>query len=99
MNILNLAITIASSSVVTFLLSIFAFKYNLILIKANASSELSKSEQEKIETADKALRLINSLQDSMNERFIEQKEEIQQLRKQLSMYINQCSKCSNNQIK
>lgn len=98
MNTINLAITIASSSIVTFVLSIFAFKYNLISIKANASTDLSKSEQEKLVTADKALDLVNKLQTTMDKQFEEMQAEITTLRKELSEYIKQCSTCSNNKI-
>ena len=98
MNILNLALTIASSSIVTFLLSIVAFKHNLISIKANASTDLSKSEQEKLVTADKALDLVNKLQTTMDKQFEEMQGEITMLRKELSEYIKQCSTCSNNKI-
>lgn len=99
MNIINIAITIASSSIVTFVLSIFAFKHNLISIKANASTDLSKSEQEKLVTADKALDLVNKLQTTMDKQFEEMQAEITTLRKELSEYIKQCSTCSNNKIR
>lgn len=99
MNSLNIVLTIASSSIVTFILSIFAFKYNLISIKATASSDLSKSEQEKLVTADKAIDLVNKLQGTMDKQFEEMQSEITKLRSELNQYINQCSTCSNNKIR
>jgi len=97
-NILATILTVTSSSLVGFVLSVFAFKYNLISIKATASSDLSKAEQEKLVTADKAIDLVNKLQTTMDKQFEEMQEEITTLRKELSEYIKQCSTCSNNKI-
>jgi TolA-binding protein len=99
MNIINIIITVASSSIVTFFLSIAAFKYDLIKIKATTSSEVSKSEQEKMVTADKAIDLVNKLQGTMDKQFEEMQSEITKLRSELNQYINQCSTCSNNKIR
>lgn len=98
MNIINIIITVASSSIVTFFLSIAAFKYDLIKIKATTSSEVSKSEQEKMVTADKAIELVNKLQDTMKSQYEEMQEEIEKLRKELHLYKSQCSNCTNNKI-
>ena len=97
-NILNIAITIASSSLVTFVLSIFAFKYDLKIKKANSSSEVSKSEQDRISTAEKTIDMVEKLRATMNTQFEEMQLEITNLRKELSQYISQCSKCENNKI-
>lgn len=98
MNLTNLILAISSSSIVTFVLSIFAFKYDFIKIKANTSSEVSKSEQDKITTADKAIDLVNKLQDTMDNQFEEMQAKITKLSNELEKYINQCSTCTNNKI-
>jgi Flp pilus assembly protein TadB len=98
MNITNVILTIASSSIVTFVLSIFAFKYNLIEIKAKTSSTVSQSEQDKITTADKTIDLVEKLRLTMERQFEEMREEQQGLKEKLQKYIDQCSTCSNNKL-
>ena len=99
MNILNLALTIASSSIVTFILSIFAFKYDLKIKKANSSSEVSKSEQDRISTAEKTIDLVEKLRATMDKQFEDMQEEMKTIKDKLNKYVEQCSTCSNNKIK
>ena len=99
MNLTNLILAISSSSIVTFVLSIFAFKYDFIKIKANTSSEVSKSEQDKITTAEKTIDLVEKLRATMDKQFDDMQKEITNLRSELEQYINQCSTCSNNKIR
>ena len=91
--------TIASSSLVTFVLAIAAFKYDLIKVKASASTEVSKSDQEKITTADKTIDLVEKLRVTMDRQFDEMQKEIQDLKRELGMWTNQCTFCPNNKIK
>jgi hypothetical protein len=99
MDFFNIIITIASSSIATFVLSIVAFKYNLIEIKAKTSSTVSQSEQDKITTADKTIDLVEKLRVTMDRQFEDMQQEITTLRSELNQYINQCSTCSNNKIR
>ena len=92
-------ITIFSSSTVTFVLSVMAFKYDFLKIKASTSQEVSKSDQEKITTADKTIDLVEKLRVTMDRQFDEMQKEIQELKKELGMWTNQCSICPNNKIK
>lgn len=91
-------ITISSSSIVTFVLAIFAFKYDFLKIKANTQSEVSKSEQDRISTAEKTIDLVEKLRLTMDRQFDEMQQEMTNLKEQLSKYINQCSTCTNNKI-
>ncbi len=94
--ILEQITTIAASSIVTFVLSIFAFKYDLIKIKASASSEVSKSDQEKITTADKTIDLVEKLRATMDKQFEEMQQEISDLKKTVQEYKTKCGNCINN---
>lgn len=98
-NFFSLIVTITSSSIVTFVLSIFAFKYDLIKIKANTSSEVSRSEQDKITTAEKTIDLVEKLRATMDKQFDEMQKEISDLKTELNNYISQCSTCENNKMK
>lgn len=91
-------LTIASSSLVTFVLSLFAFKYDLLKIKATSSQEVSKSDQEKIATAEKTIELVDKLRARMDIEFESMTKQITSLKRELELYKNQCSKCSNNKI-
>lgn len=110
-------LTILSTGTVGFLSAIFAFKYDLIKVKATASTEVSKSDQEKITTADKTIDLVEKLRVTMDRQFEEMEKdrviekqkkdaqfnnfqkEIKELKDLLSLYVNQCSTCTNNKIK
>lgn len=92
-------LTIFSSGTVAFVLAIAAFRYDLLKIKANASSEVSKSDQEKITTAEKTIDLIEKLRVTMDKQFDDMQKEIQDLKKELELWTNQCSICPNNKIK
>lgn len=98
MDFINTVVAVCSSSIATFLLSIFAFKYNLIEIKAKTSSTVSQSEQDKITTAEKTIDLVEKLRATMDKQFDDMQKEITNLRSELEQYINQCSTCSNNKI-
>lgn len=92
-------LTIFSSGTVAFVLAIAAFRYDLLKIKANASSEVSKSDQEKITTAEKTIDLIEKLRVTMDNQFDDMQKEIQDLKKELALWTDQCSICPNNKIK
>lgn len=98
-NIFTTLLTVTSSSLVGFVLSVFAFKYNLIEIKAKTSSTVSQSEQDKITTAEKTIDLVEKLRATMDKQFDDMQKEITNLRSELEQYINQCSTCSNNKIR
>lgn len=74
-------------------------------IEALSSQEVSRSEQEKLKTADGAIELINKLRETMKEQYeemklemVELKRENKQIKEELNLYKNQCSKCANNKI-
>ena len=74
-------------------------------MEALSNQEVSKSEQEKIITADKALELINKLTLRMDQEMEKSNSVISKLEakldkveRELFLYKNQCSKCSNNKI-
>lgn len=70
-------LTIFSSGTVAFVLAVAAFRYDLLKIKANASSEVSRSDQDKITTAEKTIDLVEKLRATMDRQF----EEMEQDRK------------------
>lgn len=76
------------------------FLYFLERKKNNAliSQEVSKSDQEKISTADKTIDLLEKLRATMDRQFEEMDKEISSLKRKLNMYVEQCEKCANNKI-
>ncbi|RZL47730.1 MAG: hypothetical protein EOP00_11090 [Pedobacter sp.] len=89
-------ITIVSTSAVTFLLSVLSIKYELIKVKASASTEVSKSDQEKISTAEKTIDLVEKLRATMDKQFEEMQQEILDLKNVVQEYKRKCASCTNN---
>lgn len=89
-------ITIVSTSAVTFLLSVLSIKYELIKVKASASTEVSKSDQEKISTAEKTIDLVEKLRTTMDKQFEEMQQEILDLKIIVQEYKRKCGNCINN---
>ena len=67
-------------------------------IEALSNQEVSKSDQEKIATAEKALELVNKLTDTMHRKFEANDKELEMVRNKLNEYVSQCSLCPNNKI-
>lgn len=79
----------------SFLAYIFERKKN----NALTSQEISKSDQDKISTAEKTIDLVEKLRLTMERQFDDMDKEISQLREELKKYLDQCSICENNKIK
>jgi septal ring factor EnvC (AmiA/AmiB activator) len=78
--------------------SFFAFFIERKKNNALTSQEVSKSDQDKISTAEKTIDLIDKLRSRMERQFEEMDKEIQNLKKELNEYIKQCGPCANNKI-
>lgn len=94
-----------STTIVAIFIAWKTRKSEMKKIEALSNQEVSKSDQEKIITADKALDLINKLTERMDLEMEKSNREISKLEakldnveKELNLYKNQCSKCSNNKI-
>jgi hypothetical protein len=92
-NIIEVLGLVASVGFVSFISAVLTIKYDIIKIKAGSSQEVSKADQEKIATADKALELVNKLQDSMDKKFEEMSGEIVILKEVVKDYKLTCDSC------
>ncbi|MBF03234.1 MAG: hypothetical protein CMP76_08055 [Flavobacterium sp.] len=101
--ILNLFL--GSTTIVSILIAWKSRKAEIKKIEALSNQEISKSDQEKIATAEKTIELLDKLRERMDKEFeimskkiATVEEENKKIKGELDLYKNQCSKCSNNKI-